>query len=843
MSFFKYLFKAAPAIITGIGLLVNRNKDKNENGNNRNYEIERNLQYQLETLQKERREMERINRDNLERLRELEEKMRENMEEKRREELERERELIEKERIKREKEIEENNRQQEAIRQCKETLNNEYTKSILKALKEYHNEEEKWLNSLSDKNIQNKLKLYTENLNPLFQDLYINQKIGEKLKNKFINILTNIAENKELKRMNFMIIGPSGVGKSTLINELFGEELAKEGTGKRCTEIGQRYESKNVPFLTLYDSVGTEIGKGHTLEDVQTDTLNEITSNLNINDPNEHIHCIIYCTTSNRIFEDELKVILKIREVYDGKKLPIVIAYTRAVDDEDVESKRKAIDDYLSKYGEKISDDIFGITFVKVHAREKPSKIMGKKSIIPCFGLADLITTCHQKGEKSYSIAIKNSLIEIAKNHFLEYIRKVKDLLLNEINFYLYLSKKFEPNFSDFISFVFERITDVENQKGIKENELSQLANYVGNQQQKNYNIIQNELPKEFENLDLNPNLQSNDNFNLLENNIQQDNFDLNLVPDENKDSIDKKTCIYCEKTPINPWECEICGTQACEECYLSQFENEEEIKCMICEVSESYKALKNENNQNKIIEPNYKENGYEYKFEEKEQKIEEFPYENNDNNYVGNMNILKNNLNRESRNTISNYVEDFRREMIEIVSDKFDEFIKKAVKNIYFELLDKFREKILDQNLNNNNVNNAMKSREELTAEASNELKNQLKEPSEENFLKKMSSSIFQEIVTTFGDEMENKLIQFINDLNNNKEVNLFFDSFENTQNQNNQVLVEQFNEYIKTLREKESKSHEKALKLEYEEEESGSVKYGSSCGESIPISSKKYE
>ena len=70
MSFFKYLFKAAPAIITGIGLLVNRNKDKNENGNNRNYEIERNLQYQLETLQKERREMERINRDNLERLRE-----------------------------------------------------------------------------------------------------------------------------------------------------------------------------------------------------------------------------------------------------------------------------------------------------------------------------------------------------------------------------------------------------------------------------------------------------------------------------------------------------------------------------------------------------------------------------------------------------------------------------------------------------------------------------------------------------------------------------------------------------------------------------------------------------
>ena len=29
--------------------------------------------------------------------------------------------------------------------------------------------------------------------------------------------------------MNFIIIGSSGVGKSTLINEIFGEQLAQEG--------------------------------------------------------------------------------------------------------------------------------------------------------------------------------------------------------------------------------------------------------------------------------------------------------------------------------------------------------------------------------------------------------------------------------------------------------------------------------------------------------------------------------------------------------------------------------------------------------------------------------------
>ena len=50
---------------------------------------------------------------------------------------------------------------------------------------------------------------------------------------EFKNIIKKTVNNTELKRMNFMIIGSSGVGKSTLINELFGEKVAEEGSGKR----------------------------------------------------------------------------------------------------------------------------------------------------------------------------------------------------------------------------------------------------------------------------------------------------------------------------------------------------------------------------------------------------------------------------------------------------------------------------------------------------------------------------------------------------------------------------------------------------------------------------------
>ena len=227
--------------------------------------------------------------------------------------------------------------------------------------------------------MNNKLNILKDKLSLLFNNLFESEKILDKINNKFISILESNANMKELKKMNFMIIGTSGVGKSTLINQLLGEKLAEEGIGKRCTTIAKRYESNKFPFITLTDTVGTEIGNEHNLKDVERETLNEITEKLNNNDPNEHIHGIIYCTTSNRFFKDELKLLLKIREKYDGKKLPIVIVYTKASDDNEAESIKNAINEFLNEYGEKISDDIFGIQFIKIMAREKPYVKFGKE--------------------------------------------------------------------------------------------------------------------------------------------------------------------------------------------------------------------------------------------------------------------------------------------------------------------------------------------------------------------------------------------------------------------------------------------------------------------------------
>ena len=63
-----------------------------------------------------------------------------------------------------------------------------------------------------------------------------------------------------MDKANVLVIGNSGVGKSTLINAVLGEEVAKTGWGTRGTTAKlEIYEAANVPFRVI-DSIGFEPG-------------------------------------------------------------------------------------------------------------------------------------------------------------------------------------------------------------------------------------------------------------------------------------------------------------------------------------------------------------------------------------------------------------------------------------------------------------------------------------------------------------------------------------------------------------------------------------------------------
>ncbi|MCQ2859051.1 50S ribosome-binding GTPase [Helicobacter pylori] len=62
---------------------------------------------------------------------------------------------------------------------------------------------------------------------------------------------------EEKPKMNILLMGATGVGKSSLINALFGKEIAKAGVGKPITQHLEKYidEQKG---LILWDTKGIE---------------------------------------------------------------------------------------------------------------------------------------------------------------------------------------------------------------------------------------------------------------------------------------------------------------------------------------------------------------------------------------------------------------------------------------------------------------------------------------------------------------------------------------------------------------------------------------------------------
>ena len=738
--------KLLPHVINigqGIYNIVQGKKKEEE----RKQEINEAFKRKLDDLNEQENLLRERNHDYQRRISQLEQKLRDNMyqlEEANRMQIEREKRLLEKEEEEQKEKMRQLEEERKAVEKCKESLENEFSEGIVDIIENFSKEEEKWINSLQTDEIEAKIIQLKEELNILFDKLFEYENIMEKINNKFLNIIKTNFHEIELEKMNFMIIGTSGVGKSTLINEIFGEPLAKEGMGTRTTIDTKRYESKLVPFLSLVDTMGTEIGSGHKLSDVLKETLDKIMNKLDSNNPNDHIHCILYCTTSNRFFKDELEVILKLREKYDGKKLPIVIVYTRAVKEEEAESIKNAINDFLKEHGESLSDDIFGITFIKVNAREEKMDIFGEVKYVPCFGLPTLMTTCFNKGEKSYRIAIKNSLIQIGKNKIKEYLDDICDQLANNLNYFFYLSQAFEPNFPNYIAYCFEKISDVEKQRGITNDEVESLQNYINNKKQE-----------------------------------QRDK----------KEDLTGNLCMFCSQNTNGPYVCSFCNALSCEQCYLSQFQQKDVPRCILCD---------QELIENKNIQMN--------------NKIEV----NNIAKSINYMNILNNDLNLESRNSINNYIEEFKSELIDVVSQKFDSFTKEEAKKLYTKILEKYLEN-MSNNTNNANLKETMKSKGELKSEVTQKLNSVLKDKAIEDFLKKNAAEIYQQVIQIFKKKLNEKIDDFINNIDKNEEANKFFDNCEVLDEKKELKLREKIKPYIRELQKKEEQSQERALTATY--------------------------
>lgn len=130
---------------------------------------------------------------------------------------------------------------------------------------------------------------------------------------------------KSLEKPNLMVVGGTGVGKSSLINFIFGRKVAAVGAGKPVTKGCHVYQSEDVP-INIFDTEGYEIEANGNIDNsnfknvVLKEIINRKSKTLA-----EQIHLFWYCLSisSHRITDYDLSNIKELSKL--GLKLAIVL--------------------------------------------------------------------------------------------------------------------------------------------------------------------------------------------------------------------------------------------------------------------------------------------------------------------------------------------------------------------------------------------------------------------------------------------------------------------------------------------------------------------------------------
>lgn len=143
------------------------------------------------------------------------------------------------------------------------------------------------------------------------------ESIAERVSEEFENALAGLG------RFNLAIFGKTGVGKSTLVNAIFGEDLAETGVGAAVTKQLTLY-SRPDGILRVYDSRGFETGESR--EQILDEVAKQV-AKTRVGNVDDYIHVVWYAVRAadRRLEEGQEEIIRHLA----GLGLPVLLVLTQ----------------------------------------------------------------------------------------------------------------------------------------------------------------------------------------------------------------------------------------------------------------------------------------------------------------------------------------------------------------------------------------------------------------------------------------------------------------------------------------------------------------------------------